>query len=101
MCVVESASEKVALAGVVQCEQSLEAVARLGCLGIGEQVHFAGEPRERGHHGAAPFVFHHELRNEDGIGYVRERIVEGLLRVHAAQGVQIGFFVLANEHDVV
>ena len=86
MRVVEAACEKVALAGVVQREQAGEAVARLPCFGIGEQVHLAGETCERGHHRTPAFVFHDELRNEDGIGQVRERIVEALLRVHAVQG---------------
>lgn len=68
-----------------------------GAFPVNEQVHLAGKPRERRHYGAAVVIFDDELRNENRIGQVRERVVEALGRVHAAQRVEIGFGVFADE----
>jgi len=63
---------------------------------VDEQVHLAGEARERGHHGAAVVIFDDKLRNENRVGEIRERVVEALRRVHAAERVEVGFSVFAD-----
>jgi len=98
--VVEAAREEILLAGAMQLEQSRVTFARVPCFGIGEQVHFAGNARERRHHRAAGVVFDDELRDENRICEIRERVVEALARVHAAQSVKIGFGVGADEHSM-
>jgi len=63
---------------------------------IHQQIHLAGEARERGHHGAAVVIFDDEFRNENRIGEIGERIVEALRRVHAAERVEVGGCVFAD-----
>lgn len=112
VCVVESAREKIAFASGVQREQAGVTFARPGPVGallpfsriailvaIDEQIHLARESRERRHGHAARVILHDQLRNEDRIGEVGERVTEALARVHAAQRVEIGFRVFANEHE--
>ena len=96
MRVVEAAREEIAFAGAVQREQAREAVARGACVGIGEQIHLAGEARERSHHGAAGVIFQDELRDKDGVAQIREGVVEALSGVHAAKSGEIGFRVFAD-----
>lgn len=98
MSVVEAAGKQVLLAGRVQGEQAGESVARLPCRGIGEQVDLAGEARERGHDRSRGVIFENELRDEDGIGEVGKRVIKSLGRVDAAEGIEIGFGIFANEH---
>jgi len=64
---------------------------------IHQQIHLAGEASERGHHGAAVVIFDDELRNENWVGEIGERVVEALRRVHATQSVEIGGRVFADE----
>jgi len=64
---------------------------------IHQQIHLAGEASERGHHGAAVVIFDDELRNENRVGEIGERIVKALRRVHATQSVEIGGRVFADE----
>ena len=116
MRVVEAAREEVAFAGAVQREKLSVTLTRIRFVGtaipcpapagivsivaIDQQIHLAREPRERGHHGAAVVVLDQELRNEDRVGEVREGVVEALACVHAAQRVEIGFGVFADQHPV-
>lgn len=111
MGVVESAREKIAFAGAMERNQMRVTFTRprlagaaipfpFEILAIHEQVHFAREARKRRHYGAAAVILDNQLRDENWIGEVRERVVESLAGVHAAQGVEIGVGVFADEHDV-
>lgn len=98
MRVVEAAREEILFAGAMQLQEARVTFARIPCSGIGEQVHFAGNARERRHHRAAGVVFDDELRDENRIREIRERVVEALARVHRAKSVEIGFSVSADAH---
>lgn len=98
MRVVQAAREKIALPCCMKRDEAAVSFARRSRGRIGEHVHFAGKPRERRHHCAAHIVFHNELRNENRIGDVRERVVETLQRVKSAEPVEISFRVGADKH---
>ena len=105
MRVVEAAREQIAFAGGVQREQVRISLARIPCpcaavnLAVHEQIHLARKSRERRHHGAAGVILDDELRDKDRISKIGKRIIEALPRVHAAQRIEIGFRVFADEHE--
>ena len=96
MRVIEAAREKIAAPGFVQREQARVAFARRAGVGIGEQVHLAGDTRERCADGAAGVIVNDELRDEDRIGEIGERVVEALARVDATERVEVIGGVGAN-----
>jgi hypothetical protein len=102
--VVEAAREQVAFAGGVQREELRQAFARIpfsALAAVHEQIHFAGEARERGHRDAAGVVFDDEFRNENRVGEIWERVIEALACVHAAERVEVGGSVFADEQEYV
>ena len=100
MRVIEAAREKIVAAGFVQRDETRVAFARRAGVGIGEQLHFAGDTRERRADGLRAVIFHDQLRDENWIGEIGERVVEALARVDAAERVEIGGGVGADAHAV-
>jgi hypothetical protein len=96
--IIEAAREKIAAPGFVQREQARVAFARRAGVGIGEQVHLAGDTRERCADGAAGVIVNDELRDEDRIGEIGEGAIEALARVDATERVEIGGGICANVH---
>ena len=98
MGVVEAARLQIACACVVQCEEARVTLAGRAGVGVGDEVHLAGDARERCADGAAGGIVNDELRDENRIAEIGERVIEALARVDAAEGVEIGLGVGANVH---
>jgi hypothetical protein len=114
--VFEAAREQILLGGAMQREQASVAFARLlfgriflrrlpfpvavlrARSRVHQQIQLAGEPRERSHGHRAGVVFDNKLRNEERVIEIRERVIEALARVDAAQRVQISRRVFTDEH---
>ncbi len=116
--VFESARQKALFAGAMQRQEIRESLAStviperliveprqrasslprrlVSAFAIHQQIHLASEPRERCHHRASAAILDDELRDEERIGEVRERVSETLRGMHSAQGVEIGFCVFAR-----
>lgn len=117
MRVFQAAREQILFAGAMKRQQVRVTLLSTGCfcalipcpgaigvalavtlaISINQQIHLAGKTRERCHHRAAA-VFYNQLRDENRIAEIRKRIVEALARVYAAQRIEIGLGVFANEH---
>ena len=96
--VIEAPREQIAVPGFMQREQSRVAFARRAGVGIGEQVHLAGDTRDRCADRATGRVLDDELRDENWIREIGERVVEALAPVDAVERVEIGGGIGANVH---
>ena len=106
MGIVETTRKKIALAFTMERQKMRVTFARIprpfrsAFVTIYEEIHFARQSRERRHHRATVVVFDDEFRNKDRVREIRERVVEALARMHAAQRVEISGRVFADEHDL-